>query len=94
MQKFSTNKCGKTRNRVIDPKRKSSPLPNIMIYNTKFEKVSEYKYLGIVIDNQLASNVSRGSSYSKTKVANPNDMVLRSSLVTSNTYVKSFTLFF
>jgi len=52
-QNFLDLNVKKTKELIIDFRRKPTPIPELFIDGVKVERVSEYKYLGTVIDEKL-----------------------------------------
>ena len=46
---------------IIDFRRKPTSIPDLYIGDVKVERVSQYKYLGTIIDNKLTFNQNNES---------------------------------
>ena len=55
----------KTKELVIDFRKTPSDLPDLVIKGEKVERVSEYKYLGVVIDNKLTFTANTNTIHKK-----------------------------
>ena len=52
-KKYLDLNVGKTKELIIDFRKKNSVIPDLFIDGAKVERVSEYKYLGTIIDDKL-----------------------------------------
>ena len=55
----------KTKELVIDFRRNPNDIPDLVIKGEKVERVSEYKYLGVVIDNKLTFTANTNAIHKK-----------------------------
>ena len=55
----------KTKELIIDFRRKPADIPDLYINGVKVERVNEYKYLGTVIDNKLNFNANTDAVHKK-----------------------------
>ena len=57
----------KTKEMLFDFRKKQNSVPPLIIKSESVEKVHEYKYLGIVIDDKLSGNANTDAVYSKCR---------------------------
>ena len=60
-------KVNKTKELVIDFRKRGTPIPEVTINGLPIERVSEYKYLGTVIDDKLEFDKNTNCTTSKLR---------------------------